>query len=138
VSFDDGYRGDFVEHADVLFFSAANLRDPVAAAERLLEANPRRIVVVGMGAGGCTLGAAGRVRRFGPVETPEPVVDTNGAGDGLAVGFLSSFVLDGYSLEDSVRRGQIAARFTCALKASSSGLITREQLDERFLAGRPA
>ena len=34
------------------------------------------------------------------------MIDTNGAGDALAVGFLSSYVLDGYSLRDSVARGR--------------------------------
>ncbi len=61
-----------------------------------------------------------------------PVIDTNGAGDALAVGFLSSYVLDGYSLEDSIRRGQIAARYTCTQKASSANLITRDSLDRYF------
>jgi sugar/nucleoside kinase (ribokinase family) len=57
-----------------------------------------------------------------------PVIDTNGAGDGLAVGFLSSYVLGGYSLADAIRRGQIAARYTCTQKASSAHLISPEML----------
>jgi hypothetical protein len=36
------------------------------------------------------------------------------------VGFLSSFVLDGYTLEDAIWRGQIVARYTCTQKASYS------------------
>jgi hypothetical protein len=55
-------------------------------------------------------------------------LDTNvylpGAGDGL--------VLDGYSLEDSIRRDQIAARHTCSQKATSSNLITTEQMTTYF------
>ena len=39
-----------------------------------------------------------------------PVIDTNGAGDGLAVGFLVSHVLEGRSLEESILRGQLTAR----------------------------
>jgi len=74
------------------------------------------------------------VRHFPAVDIGLPVVDTNGAGDALAVGFLCSFVLDGLGLEDSVRRGQIAARHTCAQRADSSRLITAEQLD-RYVAG---
>jgi len=84
------------------------------------------IVVAGMGARGCALGTRDGLRYFKPVSMAAPVIDTNGAGDGLAVGFLSSYVLDGYSLEDSVRRGQIAARYTCTQKASSAHLITPE------------
>ncbi len=44
----------------------------------------------------------------------------------LAMGFLSSFVVDKCGLQDSIRRGQITAQYTCAQKASSSSLITRE------------
>lgn len=129
----DDYRRDFVESADILFFSAVNQSNPTAVIEACLAASPRQIVLAGMGAGGCALGTThDGVRYFGPVAMERPVVDTNGAGDGLAVGFLASYVLDTYSLVDSVRRGQIAARHTCTLRASSSDLITRRELDEHF------
>jgi acarbose 7IV-phosphotransferase len=48
------------------------------------------------------------------------------------VGFLSSFVRDGYDLEDAIRRGQIVARYTCTQKASSSHFMTRDMLDEQW------
>lgn len=137
VSLDDPYRRDFIEHSDILFFSAANHASPEPLLRALCADSPR-IAVAGMGAQGCALGTSNGVRFFPPVELNLPVVDTNGAGDGLAVGFLVSHVLEGRSLEDSIRRGQIAARYTCALKATSSGLITREQLDryDRALQSR--
>lgn len=132
VSADDGYRQDFIRHADILFFSAVNYADPTPLIDTFLGRRPDQIVIVGMGARGCALGTREGVQFFGPVEMETPVIDTNGAGDGLAVGFLSSFVLDGYSLSDSILRGQIAARYTCSQKASSSSLITPEELDRTF------
>jgi len=129
---DDPYRADFIHWADILFFSAVNQAGPGALIEALLQRNPHQIVVSGMGSQGCALGARGSVRYFPPVEMDLPVVDTNGAGDALAVGFLASYVLDGYSLEDSIMRGQMAARHTCALRGSSANLITRAQLDDWF------
>jgi sugar/nucleoside kinase (ribokinase family) len=131
VSLGEPYRADFVEHADVLFFSAVNLADPEAAIAEMLRTKPSTIVVVGMGARGCAVGAGGSVRRFEAIAAGEPVVDTNGAGDGLAVGFLTSYVLDGYGLEAAIRRGQIAARHTCARAASTDDLITPALLDAR-------
>jgi len=130
----DAYRRDFVEYADILFFSAVNYADPAPLMNAFLQRHPRRVVVCGLGAQGCALGTAEGVRFFGPVHLDAPVIDTNGAGDALAVGFLSSYVLDRYSLEDSIRRGQIAARYTCAIKASSSSLITAQELDTLFRA----
>ncbi len=132
VSADDEYRRDFIEHSDILFFSATNWDDPTVLMKSFLDAKTEQIVIVGMGARGCALGTRDGIRFFGPVEMETPVIDTNGAGDSLAVGFLSSYVLDGYSLADSILRGQIAARHTCSQKASSSDLVTLEELDRYF------
>jgi sugar/nucleoside kinase (ribokinase family) len=136
VSADDDYRRDFVQYADILFLSAVNYEDPTPLIERLLEVNSSEVVIVGMGARGCALGTRHRVRFFAPVGMEAPVIDTNGAGDSLAVGFLSSYVLDGYSLSDSIRRGQIVARYACAQRGSSSNLITPELLDRYFAESR--
>jgi len=134
VSAGDAYRKDFIQGADILFFSTVNQPHPAAVMETFLQANPRQIVVAGMGARGCALGTSAEgVRFFDPIIMETPVVDANGAGDGLAVGFLTSFVLDDYSLSDAVLRGQIAARYTCTQKATSSHLITPEKLDYYFM-----
>jgi sugar/nucleoside kinase (ribokinase family) len=128
VQLRDGYRDDFIEQADVIFFSAVNQTGPAPLIEELLRWKPELIVVSGMGARGCALGTRDGIRYFEPINMDAPVIDANGAGDSLAVGFLSSYVLAGYSLEDSIRRGQIAARYTCTQKASSAHLITPELL----------
>jgi sugar/nucleoside kinase (ribokinase family) len=132
VTADDDYRRDFVEYADILFFSATNHPDPTSLIESFLAAKPDQVIVVGRGAQGCALGVKNGIQFLPPVEMAEPVIDTNGAGDGLAVGFLSSYVLDKYSLQASVMRGQIVARYTCTQKASSSSLVTAEQLTHYF------
>lgn len=132
VRADDPYRQDFIDHADILFFSAANHPDPRPLIDTFLHAKPSQIVVVGMGAQGCAVGTATGIQFFPPVTLDTPVIDTNGAGDGLAVGFLSSLVLDRYGLEAAVQRGQITARYTCTQRASSDTLINREQLESYF------
>jgi sugar/nucleoside kinase (ribokinase family) len=134
VTLRDGYREDFIEYADFIFFSAANQPSPASLIEELLNWKSDLIVVAGMGAQGCALGTRTGVRYFGPIYMDAPVIDTNGAGDALAVGFLSSYILDGYSLDDAIRRGQIAARYTCTQKASSSNLIKRDVLDRYFVS----
>jgi sugar/nucleoside kinase (ribokinase family) len=132
VSADDEYRKEYVRYADVLFFSAANFSDPTPLMMKFLESHSERIIIVGMGERGCGLATRNGVRFFSALDLFGPVIDTNGAGDALAVGFLSSYFMDGFSLEDSVLRGQIAARCRCAVKASSSVLITRKKLDDAF------
>lgn len=125
----DPYRLDFIAYADYLFFSAANFSDPAVLIHQFIEQKPGLIVICGMGAKGCALGTQAGIQYFTPPELDLAVIDTNGAGDGLAVGFLSSRVLEGRSLEESIHRGQVTARYTCSIKASTDHLITREELD---------
>ncbi len=80
------------------------------------------------------MGVQGDIQFFKAVEMESPVIDTTGAGDGLAVGFLSSFRLANYSLSDSIRRGQIVARYTCTQKDCSVNLISPAKLDRYFEA----
>jgi sugar/nucleoside kinase (ribokinase family) len=134
VALDDPYRQDFVKYADILFFSAVNQPDPTVLIEACLQAKASQIVVAGMGADGCALGTQEGIRFFPAVDLDMPVIDTNGAGDGLAVGFLTSYLLDGYDLTSSILRGQIAARYTCAQKATSSSLITLDKLQAYYRA----
>jgi len=129
---EDAYRQDFIRHADILFFSAANHGDPGPLIRIFLEGRPDRIVVSGMGARGCAVGTREGITRFPPEPAAHPVVDTNGAGDALAVGFLTSYVLEGRSLVESLRRGQIAAGHACSLRGTSSGLITAGELEAHF------
>lgn len=129
---DDPYRQDFIHQADFVFFSAANYRDPTPLIETFLLSKPALVIVCGMGASGCALGTQNGIQFFPAIDLESPVIDTNGAGDSLAVGFLTSYIFDGFSLEASIVRGQIAARYTCSLKASSSDLIDRETLDTLF------
>ena len=132
VSTDDEYRKDFIDYADILFFSSVNYEDPSLLIRAFLQSRPERVVIAGMGSQGCALGTQQSLQFFAAVPAETPIIDTNGAGDGLAVGFLSSFVLDGYSLRDAILRGQITARHTCSQRASSSHLITKEMLDDQF------
>lgn len=132
VKLDDPYRQDFIQAADILFFSAANHPDPTPLIDACLRRRRDQIIIVGRGAHGCALGTQDGIEFFPPVTLDLPLVDTNGAGDGLAVGFLSSFVLDGYPIRAAIRRGQITARYTCSLKATTDRLISADQLDAYF------
>lgn len=129
VDVHDPYRLDFINNADFLFFSAVNQADPGFLIGQYLEINPNLVILSGMGSRGCAFGNRDGISYFPAVEMDLPVVDTNGAGDMLAVGFLTAHLLEGRGLEESIRRGQIAARYKCAQMASSDNLITREILD---------
>ncbi len=129
---DDPYRQAFIQAADILFFSATNYDDPSPLLHHFMADRPARIVIAGMGAKGCAMGVDNAIRFFPPPPLDMPVIDTNGAGDSLASGFLASFLFADVSLEDALLRGQIAARHTCSLKADSDHLIRWDELDRLF------
>lgn len=131
---EDPYRRDFLEEADILFLSRVKLPDAAGFMEGRLTRKPSQLIIVGMGSEGCLLGSSRGVEHHPAIELEEPVIDTNGAGDSLAVGFLTSFVFGGHSLEHSLLRGQIAARYACAQKTGSAGLITLDRLEREFRA----
>ena len=132
VNLDDPYRQDFIAGADILFFSTVNHDGPEPIIRHILKRYPDKIILSGMGDRGCALGTKEGIEYFPVWDMEAPVIDTNGAGDALAVGFLSSYLFEGYHLREAVQRGQIAARYTCTLKASTSNLISRKKLDELF------
>jgi len=135
------YRSDFVSGADLLFSSGAGLPDPEAYAREAMAAGRARAVVVGLGSRGALL-----VPRDGPavlvgpvalqpepdVDRRYPVVDTNGAGDSLAVGVTSAHLLQGRDLVTALTCGQVCARWCCTLRGTSDGLITAAELDRQL------
>lgn len=127
---DDEYRADFIAAADIVFMSGAHLPDPAGAAREVVHRGGVQAVVVGLGSAGALAVARGdAVQHFPPPPLELPIVDSNGAGDSLAVGFLDAYVLDGADLAESVLRGQIAARWACT-EPGSGHLITRDRLLE--------
>ncbi|MHA1745517.1 MAG: carbohydrate kinase family protein [Promethearchaeota archaeon] len=130
---DDPYRLHFIQEADILFFSCVNFPDPKPVINFIHEQNPTALIIGGMGKDGCVVAQNKRLDFFPAINLPDrPIIDSNGAGDELAVGFLSSFLFDGYSLEDAILRGQISARYTCSLKAGTDSLISKTQLDSYY------
>jgi len=125
----DLYRMDFVRAADYLFFSAVNHPHPASHIHAYLDLNPGLTILATMGARGVALADASGITNFAALELDLPLVDTSGAGDAFASGFLVSRVLEGRELEASVMRGQICARYKCAQRSTSANMITPELLD---------
>lgn len=138
IQIDDPYRQEFIEKADILFFSNANLSNPIGYIQKLIANNPGQIILVGMGADGCLCATHQGIWHYAAIDMDLPVIDTNGAGDGLAVGFLSGYILEQRPLNEAVLCGQIAARYTCTIKASTDALIRKSELEKWFRQLLPA
>ena len=135
VDTQDPYRMDFIKQADYLFFSTVNFPDPTPVINKIrsLNPNPNLHMIVGMGAKGCAYADQKNIKFYPPVEmSNHPIIDTNGAGDSLAIGFLSSYLLEQFEIEEAILRGQILGRYTCGIKASTDLLMFKNQLEEKF------
>lgn len=126
---DDDYRADFVAAADILFLSAVNLADPPAIATELAGRRAGRIVIVGAGAEGCLVARGGSVTAYHAAGLPQPVIDTNGAGDTLAATFLACHVLEGLGIPDAIHRAQLAARWICTRRGDAKAPLPRAALE---------
>ena len=141
---DDPYRRDFIAAADVVFFSGAHIVDPASCARDLLARGPS-VAVAGLGAAGAMVAWRASDGEFAqPIAVPAPeldlpIIDSNGAGDALAVGTLHELVLlappaGSYTPEhmaaamtSAVLSGQCAARWTC-MRSGGDQLLTRADL----------
>ncbi|MEV0326187.1 carbohydrate kinase family protein [Micromonospora echinospora] len=105
------YHRPFAEVADLVFVSGVRLG--AVAAETATALTPR-IVVVTHGADGAALYRPGHPPVRVPAATPPaPVVDSNGAGDAFAAGFLASR-LRGDTPEAAARYAAEVAAAACA------------------------
>lgn len=117
-SIHDAYNRDFMEYADILFFSNESvIGREESFIQEIANAFNSRIIVCGMGKDGCLL----YVREEGTITHIEaifvrPVVNTIGAGDALFSAFIH-FYLKG----DSPRKALEKATYFAAYKIGESG-----------------
>ena len=128
---EDDYRQDFIHSADVLFFSSVNHENLSGLMKYFLSKGPK-IVVAGRGKKGAAVATNDWIKTSAAIDEGPPVVDTNGAGDSLAVGFLVGHIIDGLPADRAINYGHILARHCCTLRATTDALLTRQKLDERL------
>ncbi len=124
----DSFEGQFAELADIVFFSSERLGGDVEGTIRLLwDDFDVETVVCGQGAGGATLGMRSErtIERVTAVPKGE-AVNTTGAGDVMAAGFLASIVA-GYAPRDALFRAQVFAGHHVG--AQGGGYLSRAELD---------
>ncbi|WP_030760626.1 adenosine kinase [Streptomyces griseus] len=123
------YHEAFAYGSDLVFVSTTALPDPEATMRRVLERGRAEAVVATAGAEGSYLLARGA---DAPVHIPAvapagPVVDSNGAGDAYASGFLFGR-LTGESFERCALYGAVAGAHACTVPATGGDAIGRTAL----------
>jgi sugar/nucleoside kinase (ribokinase family) len=124
----DPYRLDFVLGSDVLAFSCVRDVDPASMMRAYWELRPDLVQVAGMGADGCAIGVAGDVVHLPPPPSDLPILDTNGAGDLLAVVVAAGHELESLTPRTAAELGQRAARIVCSQRIPKQWFPTWAEL----------
>ncbi|GGZ26530.1 adenosine kinase [Streptomyces poonensis] len=121
------YHEPFALAADVVFVSAAALTEPEKTARRIAEQGRAQVVVVTAGADGAYQLVDGELRHVPAAVPPGPVVDSNGAGDAFAAGYLFGR-LSGEGPERCGLYGAIAGAHACTVPATVTHPVGRDEL----------
>ncbi|GAA2247072.1 ribokinase [Streptomyces ruber] len=121
------YHEPFALAADVVFLSAAALPDPEKTMRRIAERGRARAVVVTAGADGAYQLVDGELSHVPAVRPAAPVVDSNGAGDAFAAGYLFG-MLSGEPPWRCGRYGAVAGAHACTVPATVTHPLGRDEL----------
>ncbi|MDQ0773150.1 sugar/nucleoside kinase (ribokinase family) [Streptomyces aurantiacus] len=121
------YHEQFAYQADVVFLSTAELADPEKTMRRIAERGRAEVVVATAGAEGAYQLLDGELTRIPAVTPSAPVVDSNGAGDAFAAGYLFGR-LTGEPPARCGLFGAIAGAHACTVPATRADVIGREEL----------
>ncbi|MEU6933825.1 adenosine kinase [Streptomyces sp. NPDC046385] len=123
------YHEAFAYEADVVFLSTVALDDPERTMRSIAAHGRASVVVATAGAEGAYLlsGAGGELVHVPAVTPPAPVVDSNGAGDAFAAGFLAAW-LSGAPVPECALHGSVAGAYACTVPATRTDAIGRDAL----------
>jgi acarbose 7IV-phosphotransferase len=121
------YHEPFALEADLVFMSTTALADPQRVMRAIAARGRARIVVATAGAEGAYLLADGKMAHVPAVTPPGAVVDSNGAGDAFAAGFIFGW-LNGEDPARCALYGAIAGAHACTIPSTRTDAITRSEL----------
>ncbi|MGW0970054.1 adenosine kinase [Streptomyces sp. NPDC002516] len=127
------YHEPFAYTADLVFVSATALADPERTMRRIVERGRAEVVVATAGAEGAYVLADDEVTHVPVVPPRTPVVDSNGAGDSFAAGFLYGR-LTGQPLARCALFGAIAGAYACTVPATRADAVSRAELLDQVAA----
>ncbi|MFF3418252.1 adenosine kinase [Streptomyces sp. NPDC002698] len=121
------YHEAFAYAADIVFVSTTALADPVTTMRKIAERGRAEVVVATAGAEGAYMLADDEVTHIPAIPPRTPVVDSNGAGDSFAAGFLYGR-LAGEPLGRCALYGALAGAYACTVPATRADAISRAEL----------
>ncbi|MEU8679176.1 adenosine kinase [Streptomyces sp. NPDC048560] len=123
----NAYHEPFAYEADIVFLSTTALTDTERTMRQVAERGRADVVVATAGAEGAYLLAEGELSHVPALTPPRPVVDSNGAGDAFAAGFLFGR-LTGEPPRRCALYGAVAGAHACTVPATRADPIGRSEL----------
>ena len=121
------YDAPYFAHADVLFLSAAHLRDPAGTLRELAGLSPARLLITGLGESGALLLERGREVHWQPAFAVEAKL-RGGAGDALAGAFAHFYFTRQQPAREALRLACAAAALKLCAPGSGQGHPTEEDV----------
>ncbi|MFE9679861.1 adenosine kinase [Streptomyces sp. NPDC006285] len=121
------YQEQFAYEADIVFVSTTALADPERTMRQIAGRGRAEVVVATAGAEGAYQLCDGELTHIPPVTPSAPVVDSNGAGDAFAAGYLYGR-LTGEPPGRCGLFGAVAGAYACTVPATGADVISREEL----------
>ncbi|NGO77500.1 adenosine kinase [Streptomyces sp. YC504] len=121
------YHEQFALEADLVFLSTAALADPERTMRDIAARGRADVVVATAGAEGAYLLAEDELTHVPAVTPPEPVVDSNGAGDAFASAFLFGR-LGGEDVRRCALYGAVAGAYACTVPSTRADAMSRAEL----------
>ncbi|GGV23306.1 ribokinase [Streptomyces longisporoflavus] len=121
------YHEAFAHEADLVFLSTTALKDPEKTMRQIAAKGRARAIIATAGAEGAHLLVDGDLTHVPTVPPPAPVVDSNGAGDAFASGYLFGW-LAGEAPRTCARYGAIAGAYACTVPSTRADVISKDQL----------
>ena len=123
------YDQDFLESADMVFFSHERLQDtPENIVHQLFERFRTRLIVVGMGAQGALLAIRDEPIRLVPAVNVRPIISTVGAGDSLLSSFVHGFAA-GLEPIQALERAVLFAAHKIGEVGAAKGFLNANELE---------
>ncbi|MFD3651983.1 adenosine kinase [Streptomyces sp. NPDC058620] len=123
----NAYHEPFAYEADIVFLSITALTDTERTMRQVIERGRADMVVATAGAEGAYLLVEGELSHIPAVTPPGLVVDSNGAGDAFAAGFLFGR-LTGEPPRRCALYGAVAGAHACTVPATRADPIGRGEL----------
>lgn len=130
---EDSYNNEFMEYADILFFSDELLPcNPEIFLDKMKDTYSSKIFVIGMGEKGAMLYERSKNQKYYlQAVRAEKVVNTVGAGDALFSSFLHYYG-KGYEPIHALERAQIFAAKKIEYNGASIGFCEEGQIEEIY------